>query len=136
MAFPGESEEDFEATMQLVRDVNYASCYSFKYSARPGTPAANMPGLIHDAVASERLARLQALINEQQLAFNQSCVGKTLPVLFDRKGKKEGQLVGRSPYYQSVYVDLTESHFGEILPIYIEKGFDNSLTGTLQIAAA
>ena len=89
-----------------MRQVNYASCYSFKYSARPGTPAANMQNLIHDKIASERLSRLQALLNEQQAAFNKKCEGLTSSVLLDRKGKNEGQLVGRRPYNQSVHFEM------------------------------
>lgn len=129
VAFPGESDQDFEDTMQLVRDVDFASCYSFKYSARPGTPAANMQGLIRDEIASERLARLQGLLNEQQRAFNESCVGKTLPVLFDRKGKKDGQLTGRSNFNQSVYVEANERLMNQIVDIKITGGYEKSLTG-------
>jgi len=131
VGFPGESEQDFEETMQLVRDVNYASCYSFKYSARPGTPAANMQGLIHDKISSERLARLQALINEQQIAFNAKCAGLTMPILLDRKGKREGQLQGRSPYNQSVYVEANERLLNQIVQVEITQAFDNSLTGNI-----
>ncbi len=134
IGFPGETEEDFEASLQLARDVNYASCYSFKYSARPGTPAANLKeAMVPDHIASERLARFQALINEQQTAFNKSCEGKTLPVLFDRHGKKAGQLSGRSPYFQSVYVQGNERLLGNILPVKITQAFDNSLTGEIEI---
>ena len=133
VGFPGESDQDFEDTMDLVRRVNYASCYSFKYSARPGTPAANMQGLVHDKIASERLAALQGLLNQQQLAFNQKSVGLTLPVLFDRKGKKNGQLVGRSPYNQSVYVAANERLMNTVQDIKITEGFDKSLTGDIVI---
>ena len=129
VAFPGETEEDFEATMQLVRDVNYASAYSFKFSARPGTPAANMQGLIRDEISSERLARLQGLINEQQLAFNKSCAGLTLPVLIERKGKRDGQLSGRSPYFQSVNIQGNERLMNTIVNVNITEGFANSLSG-------
>ncbi len=134
IGFPGETEEDFEATMQLARDVNYASCYSFKYSSRPGTPAANLKeGIVPDHIASERLARFQALINEQQTAFNQTCIGRTPPILFDRKGKKPDQLSGRSPYFQSVYVQGNERLIGHIIPVKITQAFDNSLTGEIEI---
>ena len=132
VGFPGETEEDFEETMQLVRDIEYASCYSFKYSPRPGTPAANMQNLVHDKIASERLARLQALINEQQKTFNKSCEGLTLPVLLDRKGKKDGQLQGRSPYNQSVHVKVNERLINTITNVKITEGFDNSLAGEVQ----
>ncbi len=134
IGFPGETEEDFEASLQLARDVNYASCYSFKYSARPGTPAANLKeAIVPDHVATERLKRFQDLINEQQAAFNQTCVGKTLPILFDRKGKKTGQLRGRSPYFQSIYVQGNERLIGNILPVKITRAFNNSLTGEIEI---
>ncbi|MEZ5919179.1 MAG: tRNA (N6-isopentenyl adenosine(37)-C2)-methylthiotransferase MiaB [Alphaproteobacteria bacterium] len=134
VGFPGETNEDFEQTLGLVRDVNYASCYSFKYSARPGTPAANMKtALVRDDIASERLARLQTLINEQQRAFNQSCAGMTIPVLFERKGKKTGQIQGRSPWNQSVYVIAPERLIGHILDVNITEGFENSLSGAVTI---
>jgi len=132
VGFPGESEEDFEQTMQLVRDVNYASCYSFKYSARPGTPAANLAAaLVHDDIASERLSRLQALLNEQQMQFNKQSTGLTMPVLFDRKGKKDGQLVGRSPYNQSVFVEGNPRLMNQIVDVTITEGYEKSLTGEI-----
>lgn len=133
IGFPGETEQDFEDTMQLARDVGYASCYSFKYSARPGTPAANMQGLVADHIASERLGRFQALINEQQLAFNQKCKGLVLPILIEKKGKRAGQISGRSPYFQSVYAQGNERLIGSIVNIRITDGFDNSLTGELDL---
>ena len=129
VAFPGETEEDFEDTMQLVRDVNYASAYSFKYSARPGTPAANMQNLVRPEIANERLARLQGLINEQQLAFNQQSIGLTMPVLIERKGKRAGQLSGRSPYFQSVNIQGNERLMDTIVNVKITEGFANSVTG-------
>ncbi len=134
IGFPGETKEDFEASMQLARDINYASCYSFKYSVRPGTPAANLKeAIVPDDIAAKRLSLFQGLINEQQSAFNKTCVGRTLPVLFDRKGKKSGQLSGRSPYFQSVYVQGNERLIGNLLPIKITGAFDNSLTGEIEI---
>ena len=134
IGFPGETEQDFEDSMQLARDTVYASCYSFKYSARPGTPAASLQAaLVPEHVASERLQRFQSLINEQQIAFNKQCVGKTLPILFDRKGKKEGQLTGRSPYSQSVYVEGKERLIGNIVNVKITDAYDNSLTGELEM---
>ena len=122
--------------MQLVRDVNYASCYSFAYSARPGTPATNMQNLVREDIAKERLARLQGLINEQQKAFNTGSIGLTLPVLLDRKGKREGQLVGRSPFNQSVFVEGNERLMNTIVNIKITEGFDNSLTGIIETSEA
>jgi tRNA-2-methylthio-N6-dimethylallyladenosine synthase len=132
VGFPGETDQDFEDTMKLVRDVGFASAYSFKYSARPGTPAANMKNLVHDKIASERLGRLQNLIIEQQSAFNRKSSGVTMPVLFDRKGNKPGQIQGRSPWNQSVYVQAGEDMLGRIADVTIEAGFDNSLTGALE----
>lgn len=132
VAFPGETEEDFEDTMQLVRDVNFASCYSFKYSARPGTPAANLQAqIIRDEVATERLARLQGLLNEQQAAFNKTMEGRTLGVLLDRKGKKDGQLQGRSPFNHSVYVNANERLLNQIVDVKITDGYEKSLTGDI-----
>ncbi len=131
VAFPGETDQDFEDTMQLVRDVNFASAYSFKYSARPGTPAANMQNLVRDDIATDRLARLQALLNEQQLAFNQSSVGLTLPVLLEREGKREGQLSGRTPYFQSVNVEANERLMGQIVDIKITDGYAKSVAGEI-----
>lgn len=132
IGFPGETEQDFEDTMQLARDVGYASCYSFKYSARPGTPAASIQAaLVPDHIADQRLQRFQALINEQQAAFNKTCEGQTLPILFDRKGKKPGQLSGRSPYFQSVYVNGNDRLIGNIIDVKITNAFDNSLTGEI-----
>lgn len=132
IGFPGETEQDFEETMQLVRDVGFASCYSFKYSARPGTPAANLQAaLVPPHIASKRLAQFQELINEQQAAFNKTCEGMTMPILFDRKGKKDGQIKGRSPYSQSVYVNGNERLIGNIIDVKITDAFDLSLTGEI-----
>jgi tRNA-2-methylthio-N6-dimethylallyladenosine synthase len=131
VGFPGETESDHDASMALVREVGFASAYSFKYSARPGTPAAVMKGLVHDTIAHERLTRLQSLIIENQLKFNQSCVGKSLPVLFDRPGKRPGQVQGRSPYNQSVYVMAGPEFMNKIVGVKIQEGFDNSLMGAL-----
>ncbi|UTW55091.1 tRNA (N6-isopentenyl adenosine(37)-C2)-methylthiotransferase MiaB [Kordiimonas sp. SCSIO 12610] len=109
VGFPGETDEDFEATMELVRRVNYAQAYSFKYSPRPGTPASVLETQVEEHVKSERLTALQALLGEQQIAFNKTSVGKTMDVLLERIGKEEGQLVGRSPYLQAVHVDVTNT---------------------------
>ena len=131
VGFPGEDDQAFEDTMSLVREVRYASCFSFKYSRRPGTPGASMAKQIAEDVKSERLQRLQALLNEQKQAFDAQQVGRTIPVLFEKKGREAGQLVGRSPYLQSVYADASEDLLGEIIPVRIEGVKPNSLRGTL-----
>jgi tRNA-2-methylthio-N6-dimethylallyladenosine synthase len=137
VGFPGETEQEFEDTMQLIRDVNYAQAYSFKYSPRPGTPAAALDSqMIEESVKSERLARLQALLNEQQLSFNKSFEGKTVSVLLEREGKRDGQLIGRSPYMQSVYVQSPPHRIGRVAEIVIEEGNANSLRGELKPGSA
>ena len=136
VGFPGETDVEFEATLELVRAVNYASAFSFKYSRRPGTPAAGMAGQVDETVKSERLARLQALLEEQRQAFNRGTVGRTLPVLFERKGRYPGQIVGRSPYLQGVFTDGPESLIGQIGEVEITGCNPNSLSGNLVVAAA
>jgi tRNA-2-methylthio-N6-dimethylallyladenosine synthase len=131
VGFPGESERDFEATLQLVEAVGYASAFSFKYSRRPGTPAAAMPGQVADEVKDERLARLQALLAAQQAGFNQACAGRILPVLFEKPGRHAGQVVGRSPYLQAVHITGSERLIGEIRPVRILEAARGSLAGTL-----
>ena len=133
VGFPGENDADFRDTMKLVEDVTFIQAYSFKYSARPGTPAALMDFQIDEAVKAERLAELQALLNQQTLAFNKATVGKTLPVLFDRTGKLPGQLVGRSPYMQAVVVnDASNALMSQIIDVTIEQGGPNSLMGRIE----
>lgn len=129
VGFPGESDADFEETMELVRDVGFVQAYSFKYSPRPGTPAADMADQVPEHIKSVRLQELQAELSRQQIAFNQSCVGRHLPVLFDRRGSRPGQLVGRSPYMQSVHVDLPDAHLGEMMTVKIDQAKQNSLSG-------
>ena len=129
VGFPGETDQDHEDTLDLVRRTNFASAYSFKYSPRPGTPAANMPNLVREDVKNERLQELQALLNEQQYAYNQTCVDQVMPVLFDRKGYKEGQLLGRSPYNHSVHVKAPARLHNQIIDIRITHAAPNSLTG-------
>ncbi len=129
VGFPGESERDFERTMALVREVGYAQAYSFKYSARPGTPAAADPLQVPEAAKSERLACLQDLLNGQQQAFNRNCVGKRLPVLFERDGKRHGQLVGRSPYMQAVHAEAGAARIGDLAEVEILAAGPNSLSG-------
>jgi len=133
VGFPGETDQEFEDTLSLVRDVNYAQAYSFKYSPRPGTPAAGQDDqMVAEEIKSERLARLQALLNEQQLAYNQSFVGKEIDVLLEREGKREGQLVGRSPYMQSVFVPSPAHRIGRIATVTVKEGNANSLRGELK----
>jgi len=136
VGFPGERDADFEATLSLVREVGYASAFSFKYSRRPGTPASAMPGQVAEEVKDERLARLQALLEEQQRAFNAAQAGKVLPVLFEKKGRHPGQLVGRSPYLQGVHVSAPDRLIGEIVPVLIESSARNSLAGALELEIA
>ncbi len=136
VGFPGERDADFEATLQLIREVGYAGAFSFKYSRRPGTPAAAMPGQVPEAVKDERLQRLQALIDEQQQAFNAAQVGRTLPVLFEKAGRHPGQLVGKSPYLQAVHVTAPERMLGQIVPVKIDSAARNSLAGVLELETA
>ncbi|MEX1036768.1 MAG: MiaB/RimO family radical SAM methylthiotransferase, partial [Sneathiella sp.] len=133
VGFPGETDQDFEDTLQLVRDVEYAQAYSFKYSPRPGTPAAALgEEMIDEVVKSERLAQLQALLNEQQLSYNQSFVGREIDVLLEREGKRDGQIVGRSPYMQSVFVPSPAHRIGRIATVIVQEGNANSLRGELK----
>jgi tRNA-2-methylthio-N6-dimethylallyladenosine synthase len=129
VGFPGETGADFEATLNLIETVGYASAYSFKYSPRPGTPAADHKDQVPDDVVTERLARIQALIHTQQTAFNKSCLVKTMPVLLEKKGRLEGQLVGRSPYLQPVHVSGSIADIGTIRDVKIEAIGTNSLSG-------
>ncbi|MEZ5810449.1 MAG: tRNA (N6-isopentenyl adenosine(37)-C2)-methylthiotransferase MiaB [Rhizobiaceae bacterium] len=129
VGFPGETEEDFQATMRIVRAVGYAQAYSFKYSPRPGTPGAELDGQVDDAVKSERLQRLQALLNEQQVQFMQGLVGSTIGVLLEKPGRKPGQLVGRSPWLQPVIVDEKAGRIGDIVDVRIARAGANSLFG-------
>jgi tRNA-2-methylthio-N6-dimethylallyladenosine synthase len=128
---PGETEADFEATMALVREVRFAQAFSFKYSQRPGTPAAGAAHQVPEAVKDERLARLQALIREQQDSFNAASVGMRFPVLFTGRGRKPGQIGGRSPFLQAVHAIGPESLIGTEAMVTIEAMLTNSLTGTL-----
>ncbi|MEZ5959674.1 MAG: tRNA (N6-isopentenyl adenosine(37)-C2)-methylthiotransferase MiaB [Hyphomonadaceae bacterium] len=135
VGFPGETEKEFEATMQLARDVTVASAFSFKYSPRPGTPAAAMMGQVEEAAKAGRLARLQKLLFEQQTAFNASQVGRTLPVLVTGKGRMPGQKHGRSPYLQSVHFQDTNAQNGDIVDVRITGSSQNSLSGELPALA-
>jgi len=136
VGFPGETEEDFEATLQIVDAARYASAYSFKYSPRPGTPAAVMEDQIPRDIMDDRLQRLQARINEHQLAFNRSKVGCDTQVLIERLGRHDGQMIGRSPWLQSVHVE-TGAQPGDIVDVTMVAAGPNSMTGAeLQKAAA
>ena len=129
VGFPGETDDDFKATLNLIEETGFAHSYSFKYSARPGTRAAVLDGQVEDALKSERLAELQALLDRQQLAFNSSCQGRVMAVLFEHRGRRPGQLVGRSPYMQPVHASLTDDFLGTIAEMRITDGFANSLHG-------
>ncbi len=131
VGFPGETDAEFEATLALVRDIGFAQAYSFRYSARPGTPAALMEGQVPKDVASERLSVLQDLLQQQQKKINQIMVGKDMPVLFVRQGRHSGQLVGRSPYLQPVHVVAPARLIGEIAEVHIDGCTANGLTGNL-----
>ena len=131
VGFPGESDRDFADTLRLVTEVGYAQAYSFKYSPRPGTPGALLEDRVAEAVKSERLAMLQALLNEQQTAFNRATVERELPVLLERRGRKPGQLVGRSPYMQAVHLEAPETLLGSLRRVRIAEAQPNSLAGRL-----
>lgn len=129
VGYPGETEQDFEDTLKLIEQVRYVQAYSYKYSPRPGTPASDIKEQVPENVKTERLRRLQALIIKQQLEFNQSFVGQTMKVLFERPGKLLGQLIGKSPYMQSVHAVVDDSAIGKILDVEIISAGQNSLAG-------
>jgi tRNA-2-methylthio-N6-dimethylallyladenosine synthase len=133
VGFPGETDQDHQDTLQLIRDVNFASAYSFKYSARPGTPAANMTNLVRDDVKTARLHELQALLWEQQSTFNRNTIGLVLPVLYDGKGRKEGQLHGRTPYNQGIIVEAPEKIYGNIVLTVVTDSHQNAVKGRIAI---
>ena len=131
VGFPGETEADFRATLSLVEDVGFAGAYSFMYSARPGTPAADMEDQVADEVKAERLQRLQALITRGQRAFNAACAGRTLDVLLEKPGKLPGQLVGKSPYLQAVQVMAPRARIGSLARVTVTEIGSNTLFGAL-----
>ncbi len=131
VGFPGETDAEFEDTLKIVEQVRYAQCYSFKYSPRPGTPAADMDHQIPAAVMDERLARLQALLNRQQADFNAATVGRTTDILLERKGRHPGQLIGKSPWLQSVVVTAPDLGIGDMIDVDIISAGPNSLAGEL-----
>lgn len=132
VGFPGETNEDFEETLALVETVGYASAYSFKYSRRPGTPGAVMAKQVSEDEKDDRLARLQSVLERRRTEFNQAQIGKTLPVLFEKPGRHAGQLIGRSPYLQSVHATAPQSMLGEIAPVTINDVTPNALAGAIE----
>jgi tRNA-2-methylthio-N6-dimethylallyladenosine synthase len=136
VGFPGESEEDFAATLALVTQIGYAGAYSFKYSPRPGTPAADMQETVSAAEMDERLVRLQELIDSQQSAFNEAVIGNTVDVLFERAARNPGQIVGRTAYLQPAHVMASPDIIGQILPVRIESLERYSLLGELASPAS
>ncbi|HJD55230.1 MAG TPA: tRNA (N6-isopentenyl adenosine(37)-C2)-methylthiotransferase MiaB [Rickettsia endosymbiont of Pyrocoelia pectoralis] len=132
VGFPGETDQDFEDTLDLVRRVKYGQCYSFKYSPRPGTPGATRTDQVPENIKSERLTILQKELTAQQLAFNESCIGSTMKVLFDRNGKFDDQIIGKTPYMQSVYItNPNKDLLGKIIDVKITKAASNSLSGEI-----
>ena len=131
VGFPGETDADFEDTLALVRQVKYHMAYSFKYSPRPGTPGAALETQVSEEVKTERLNRLQELLMTHQIEHNQAMVGKITPVLLDRKGKQDGQFLGRNPYMQSVYVEAHPRLWGKTVDVKVTNAFQNSLTGKI-----
>ena len=131
IAYPGETEEDFKGTLDLIDEVVFSQAYSFKFSARPGTPAANIDCTLSEAVKDERLQRAQEKLGAQQQAFNTDCIGRTLPVLFEKVGRHSGQIVGRSPYLQAVYTEGPDTLIGQIGLVDITGSSLNSLNGML-----
>jgi tRNA-2-methylthio-N6-dimethylallyladenosine synthase len=132
VGFPGETEEDFQETMRVVETVRFAQAYSFKYSARPGTPAADYKLQIDEEVKASRLARLQQLLSAQQGAFNRSQAGRVLEVLWEAPGRKERQLSGRSPYLQAVHAEGEPALLGRVTPVEIVSAGQNSLLGVIK----
>ncbi|MGM4990717.1 tRNA (N6-isopentenyl adenosine(37)-C2)-methylthiotransferase MiaB [Tardiphaga sp. 841_E9_N1_2] len=131
VGFPGETEEDFAATLALVTQIGYAGAYSFKYSPRPGTPAADLQETVSQADMDERLVRLQNLIDSQQSAFNAATIGRTVDVLFERPARNPGQIVGRTAYLQPAHVMASDDIIGQVLPVTIESLERYSLLGSL-----
>jgi len=129
VGFPGETDADFRATLDLVGKVGFASSFAFKYSPRPGTPGAELPDQIDEASKSDRLLILQRFLEEQRQAFNRAAIGRTMAVLFEKRGRRPGQAIGRSPYMQSVLVEGEASLIGAIADVEIVGVGPNSLRG-------
>ena len=136
VGFPGETDADFEATLELARDVDYAQAFSFKYSPRPGTPAADQDDQVAENIKRQRLDALQTLLARSQAAFNASMIGRTLPVLFERPGRHANQLLGRTAYGQWVHADMAEEYRGRIADVVITEAHTNSLAGQAVAAHA
>ena len=131
VGFPGETDEDFTDTLAIVDAVGYASAYSFKYSPRPGTPAATMEGAVDPQVMDERLQRLQARLAEHSLAFNHATIGRDTRILVDRVGRQPGQMIGKSPWLQSIFV-TTDAAIGDMVDVTVTHALPNSLGGVLR----
>jgi tRNA-2-methylthio-N6-dimethylallyladenosine synthase len=136
VGFPGETDRDFADTLALITEIGFAQAYSFKFSARPGTPAAALDGQLPEPVKAERLASLQALLAAQQAAFNQAQAGRVLPVLLEARGRKPGQLTGRSPYMQAIHLAAPARYLGQVVAARIDAARTNSLSARLWTAEA
>ncbi len=132
VGFPGETKQAFNNTLKLVNDVNYCQAYSFKYSRRPGTPGSILQGQVPEEIKTERLAELQGILNEQQLNFNRKFIGQKFDILLERNGKKDNQLVGKSPYMQAVHVISKDHKIGDIIKTHILDADKNSLEGNYE----
>ena len=129
VGFPGETDKDFQATLDVVNQVKYIQAFSFKYSRRAGTPAALMPNQVEEKIKKERLEILQKLLFSYQLKFNKESIGKVMPVLFESKGRHKGQLIGRTPYMQNLHAELGKEYMNKIVNIKITEATTNSLSG-------
>ena len=131
VGFPGESDADFEATISLIREVKFLQAYSFKFSPRPGTPGATLENQIPNNIKDSRLALLQDILLGHQSEFNKSSIGKTVPVLFDRRGRVDGQLLGRTKFMQPVHANLDDNYMGQVSQVTIDTATSNSLGGSV-----
>ena len=132
VGFPGETDADFQATLDVVNRVKFIQAFSFKYSRRAGTPAALMPNQVEEKIKKERLDILQDLLFSYQLKFNKESVGKVMPVLFDMKGRHKGQLIGRTPYMQNLHAELGKECLNRIINVKITDATTNSLSGVVE----
>jgi tRNA-2-methylthio-N6-dimethylallyladenosine synthase len=129
VGFPGETDADVDATLEAVEGIGFAQAYAFMFSPRPGTPAASLPRQVPEAAKKDRLVRIQAALARHQTAFNKSCIGRILPVLFEREGRRPGQLAGRSPYGQAVHAPAHSSLLGCVVEVEIVRLDAHSLAG-------